>query len=138
MSQVTVGELAVDPLARPVHLAGRELALTRREFGLSTFLARHAGTVVSRHRLLTDVWREDCIDDQTIEVHVSALLRKPGCRRRAALPAHGARSGRQTGGTALRGPVSSPCAIRRRSRRRRVLRGKRFYVSAWRPDSPPR
>ncbi|MGR4878126.1 response regulator transcription factor [Streptomyces sp. LARHCF249] len=84
MSPVTVGELTVDPLARSAHLAGRELALTRREFDLLAFLARHAGAVVSRHRLLTDVWREAYIDDQTIDVHVSALRRKLG--ERAAAP----------------------------------------------------
>ncbi|MCB5167558.1 response regulator transcription factor [Streptomyces bambusae] len=83
MSPVTVGELTVDPLARSAHLAGRELALTRREFDLLAFLARHAGTVVSRRRLLADVWREAYIEDQTIDVHVSALRRKLGERASA-------------------------------------------------------
>ncbi|MGW1765092.1 response regulator transcription factor [Streptomyces sp. NPDC002073] len=83
MRPVTVGELTVDPLARSAHLAGRELPLTRREFDLLAFLARHAGTVVSRRRLLADVWREAYIEDQTIDVHVSALRRKLGERASA-------------------------------------------------------
>ncbi|MFI8823897.1 response regulator transcription factor [Streptomyces sp. NPDC053431] len=82
-SPVTVGELTVDPLARSAHLAGRELLLTRREFDLLAFLARHAGTVVSRRRLLAEVWREAYIEDQTIDVHVSALRRKLGERASA-------------------------------------------------------
>ncbi|MFG2867254.1 response regulator transcription factor [Streptomyces sp. NPDC048338] len=83
MSPVTVGELAVDPLARSAYLAGHELVLTRREFDLLAFLARHAGTVISRRRLLTEVWREAYIEDQTIDVHVSALRRKLGERASA-------------------------------------------------------
>ncbi|MFF5445616.1 response regulator transcription factor [Streptomyces sp. NPDC012888] len=80
----TVGELAVDPGARTAHLAGRELRLTRREFDLLAFLALHAGQVVSKRRLLTEVWREPYVDDQTVDVHLSSLRRKLG--ERAAAP----------------------------------------------------
>ncbi|MEV7520454.1 response regulator transcription factor [Streptomyces sp. NPDC091371] len=80
----TVGELAVDPGARTAHLAGRELHLTRREFDLLAFLAQHTGQVVSKRRLLTEVWREPYVDDQTVDVHLSSLRRKLG--ERAAAP----------------------------------------------------
>ncbi|MFD7260421.1 response regulator transcription factor [Streptomyces sp. NPDC059874] len=80
----TVGELAVDPGARTAYLAGRELHLTRREFDLLAFLAHHTGTVVSKRRLLTEVWREPYVDDQTVDVHLSSLRRKLG--ERAAAP----------------------------------------------------
>ncbi|MGE7386237.1 response regulator transcription factor [Streptomyces sp. NPDC004126] len=79
-----VGELAVDPGARTAHLAGRELRLTRREFDLLAFLAHHTGQVVSKRRLLTEVWREPYVDDQTVDVHLSSLRRKLG--ERAAAP----------------------------------------------------
>ncbi|MBW5485656.1 response regulator transcription factor [Streptomyces bambusae] len=81
---VTVGELAVDPGARTAYLAGRELRLTRREFDLLAFLALHTGQVVSKRRLLTEVWREPYVDDQTVDVHLSSLRRKLG--ERAAAP----------------------------------------------------
>ncbi|MFI8360413.1 response regulator transcription factor [Streptomyces sp. NPDC085612] len=80
----TVGELTVHPGARTAHLAGRELRLTRREFDLLAFLALHAGQVVSKRRLLTEVWREPYVDDQTVDVHLSSLRRKLG--ERAAAP----------------------------------------------------
>ncbi|MEU2390200.1 response regulator transcription factor [Streptomyces sp. NPDC007369] len=80
----TVGELTVDPGARTAYLAGRELRLTRREFDLLAFLAHHAGQVVSKRRLLTEVWREPYVDDQTVDVHLSSLRRKLG--ERAAAP----------------------------------------------------
>ncbi|MFI8342041.1 response regulator transcription factor [Streptomyces sp. NPDC085639] len=80
----TVGELVVDPGARTAYLAGRELHLTRREFDLLAFLAHHTGQVVSKRRLLTEVWREPYVDDQTVDVHLSSLRRKLG--ERAAAP----------------------------------------------------
>ncbi|MET8679327.1 response regulator transcription factor [Streptomyces sp. NPDC004647] len=73
-----VGELLVDPLARAAHLAGRELRLTRREFDLLAYLAAHADQVVSRRRILADVWRQPYVEDQTIDVHLSSLRRKLG------------------------------------------------------------
>lgn len=79
-----VGELSVDPGARTAYLAGRELRLTRREFDLLAFLAHHTGQVVSKRRLLTEVWREPYVDDQTVDVHLSSLRRKLG--ERAAAP----------------------------------------------------
>jgi DNA-binding response OmpR family regulator len=81
---VQVGELVVDPLARTAHLAGQELRLTRREFDLLAYLAAHADQVVSRRQLLADVWRQPYVEDQTIDVHLSALRRKLG--ERAAQP----------------------------------------------------
>ncbi|WP_166629884.1 response regulator transcription factor [Streptomyces sp. GC420] len=81
---VQVGELVVDTLARSAHLAGRELKLTRREFDLLAYLAAHADQVISRRRLLAEVWRRPYVEDQTIDVHLSALRRKMG--ERAARP----------------------------------------------------
>ncbi|MEU8567334.1 response regulator transcription factor [Streptomyces pathocidini] len=75
-----VGDLLVDPPARTARLAGRELRLTRREFDLLAYLAFHADQVVSRRRILTDVWRQPYVEDQTIDVHLSALRRKLGER----------------------------------------------------------
>ncbi|MFD9455114.1 response regulator transcription factor [Streptomyces sp. NPDC059985] len=79
----TVGELSVDPAARTAHLAGLELHLTRREFDLLAFLAHHTGQVVSKRRLLSEVWREPYVDDQTVDVHLSSLRRKLGERASA-------------------------------------------------------
>ncbi|MGP3952467.1 response regulator transcription factor [Streptomyces sp. 7N604] len=81
---IQVGELLVDPAARTAQLAGRELRLTRREFDLLAYLAAHADQVVSRRRILADVWRQPYVEDQTIDVHLSALRRKLG--EKAAQP----------------------------------------------------
>ncbi|MBP0937649.1 response regulator transcription factor [Streptomyces sp. KCTC 0041BP] len=78
MRPVSVGRLTVDSGARTAVLEGRELRFTRREFDLLAFLAHHAGQVVSKRRLLSEVWREPYVDDQTVDVHLSALRRKLG------------------------------------------------------------
>ncbi|GAA2748814.1 MULTISPECIES: response regulator transcription factor [Kitasatospora] len=77
---ITVGGLRIEPLGRTAVLDGVELQLTRREFDLLAYLARHADQVVSKRQVLADVWREPYVDDQTIDVHLSALRRKLGER----------------------------------------------------------
>jgi DNA-binding response OmpR family regulator len=75
----TVGELSVDFERREATLAGRQLALTRKEFDLLAYLARRPGRVVTRRELLAEVWQQPYgTDDQTIDTHVSWLRRKLG------------------------------------------------------------
>ncbi|MEV7770790.1 response regulator transcription factor [Kitasatospora sp. NPDC086791] len=81
---LVLGELRIDPLARTVHLGGREIGLTRREFDLLSFLALNADRVVSKRQLLAEVWRQAYVDEQTVDVHLSCLRRKLG--ERAARP----------------------------------------------------
>jgi two-component system, OmpR family, response regulator RegX3 len=73
------GELALDPARRSVTLAGDELDLTRREFELLELLMREAGSVVSRERLIDEVWDVNWFGStKTLDVHVSSLRRKLG------------------------------------------------------------
>lgn len=51
-----VGDLVLDPDMKQVRRGGREIALTAKEFTLLAYLMEHAGTVVSRQRLLSNVW----------------------------------------------------------------------------------
>lgn len=74
-----VGELRIDPRAREASLSGRPLELTRREFDLLCYLARRAGTVVSKRELLAEIWRQPFGGgDKTVDVHLSWLRRKLG------------------------------------------------------------
>ncbi len=76
---VRVGTLEVDPAARRVTLAGREIALTGYEFALLLALARRAGRVLSREQLM-ELARGSAEDafDRSIDVHVSRLRQKLG------------------------------------------------------------
>jgi two-component system response regulator RegX3 len=74
-----IGELEVDPRSRRVRIGGREVDLTPKEFDLLAFLARDPGAVVSRPRLLDEVWETSWYgSSKTIDVHVAALRRKLG------------------------------------------------------------
>lgn len=77
-----VADLRIDPTARTAHLAGRELPLTRREFDLLAYLAANADQVISRQRILAEVWQQPYVEDQTVDVHLSALRRKMGEKAR--------------------------------------------------------
>jgi DNA-binding response OmpR family regulator len=69
--------LRVEPSARRVLAAGREVALTQREFDLLAFLARHPGQVFSRDRLMELVWQlPDYSDSSTVTVHIRRLRAK--------------------------------------------------------------
>jgi DNA-binding response OmpR family regulator len=74
---IVVGDLSVDPAARIARRGERELELTRREFELLDVLARNAGVVLTRQRLLELVWGYDwAADGNVVDVFVSYLRRK--------------------------------------------------------------
>jgi two-component system, OmpR family, response regulator ResD len=71
------GDLEIDPQARSVAVAGREVELTAREFDLLLFLAQHPGQVFSRDQLMDRVWRFPFYTDTTtVTVHVRRLRAK--------------------------------------------------------------
>jgi two-component system response regulator RegX3 len=74
-----VGELRLDRDRRATSLAGEELDLTRKEYELLELLMREAGSVVSRERLIDEVWDVNWFGStKTLDVHVSSLRRKLG------------------------------------------------------------
>jgi two-component system, OmpR family, response regulator RegX3 len=76
---VRVGAMSVDMERRQVLLHGDEIDLTAKEFDLLAALAARPGAVVSRQRLLDEVWNgRHHIATKTIDVHVASLRRKLG------------------------------------------------------------
>ncbi len=74
---VVVGDLAIDPAAHTVMVAGRAVALSPREFDLLHALALEAGRVVSVDDLLARVWgAEYAGEPQVVYVHVRWLREK--------------------------------------------------------------
>ena len=73
----SVGAIRIDSSGRRVWSGDVEVELTRREFDVLEFLARRAGTVVSKDEILSGVWGFDFAGDPNIiEVHVGRLRRK--------------------------------------------------------------
>jgi heavy metal response regulator len=56
MRALAVADLEIDPAARSVRRAGREVALTSKEYLLLELLARRAGQVVTRTEIMDQVW----------------------------------------------------------------------------------
>jgi DNA-binding response OmpR family regulator len=76
---LVVGGLEIDVRARRTRLDGVALDLTPREFELLRHLAEHAGEVVTKRQLLTEVWKQAWGgSDKTVDVHLSWLRRKLG------------------------------------------------------------
>ncbi|MGZ5340779.1 MAG: response regulator transcription factor [Solirubrobacterales bacterium] len=76
-ASIVVGDLSLNSDSREVHRGEREIELTKREFELLEYLAENQRLVVSRERLLEEVWGYDPTDDtNTIDVFISNLRRK--------------------------------------------------------------
>ncbi len=74
-----VGDLHLDASKRRATLDGDELDLTRKEFELLELLMREAGSVITRERLIDEVWDVNWFGStKTLDVHVSGLRRKLG------------------------------------------------------------
>jgi DNA-binding response OmpR family regulator len=76
---VRLGAVSVDLARRTVSRDGQPLPLTRKEFDLLALLVRSGGAVVSRDRILAEVWRTTWRGvGRTLEVHVASLRGKLG------------------------------------------------------------
>ena len=76
-SVVEIGRVRLDADSHTVEIAGEETAMPLREFELLEYLMRNERLVVSRERLLEDVWGYDPFSmTNTIDVFVSNLRRK--------------------------------------------------------------
>ena len=74
-----LGDLRVDPAARRVWRAGEEVRLTPTEFDLLLCLAGDPGAVVTRDRLMAEVWGwPGASGTRTVDSHVKGLRAKVG------------------------------------------------------------
>jgi DNA-binding response OmpR family regulator len=71
------GKLSIDFADMHVACDGRDVRLTRKEFALLATLAKSAGRVATRQRLLDDVWGHQYYGDtRTLDVHIRRLRQK--------------------------------------------------------------
>ncbi|MBS0534033.1 MAG: response regulator [Proteobacteria bacterium] len=72
-----VGGLEIDAVRHRVMRGGAELKLTPKEFELLSFLARHAGRVITHRQILTAVWGPAHTEDtQYLRVYIGQLRQK--------------------------------------------------------------
>ena len=71
------GILRVDPDSHRASVEGRELTLTAKEFQLLVALMSRPGRVMTRERLLDEVWGSDItVTSRTIDTHLKRLREK--------------------------------------------------------------
>jgi len=74
---IETGDFRIDPGARTVHVKGRLVHLTPKEFDLLVFLARRAGKVVTHRALLGAVWGGESTEQvEYLRVFVGQLRKK--------------------------------------------------------------
>ncbi|MFW6773471.1 response regulator [Nocardioides sp. CPCC 205120] len=94
-----LGDLRVDPRARRTWRGGEEVRLTPTEFDLLLCLAADPGAVVTRERLLAEVWGwAEASGTRTVDSHVKGLRAKIGAD--LVRTVHGVGYALETGGPA--------------------------------------
>ncbi|OAN11606.1 DNA-binding response regulator [Photobacterium jeanii] len=74
---IKVGEITIDLESRDVSQNGEHVTLTRTEFELLVFLAKHAGRVFTRDELLDQVWGYNHYPTtRTVDTHILQLRQK--------------------------------------------------------------
>jgi two-component system alkaline phosphatase synthesis response regulator PhoP len=87
METFAFGDVRLHVRARQVFKAGREVRLTRKEFDLLRYFVEHPGEVITRDRLLDEVWGyERFPTTRTVDTHVLRLRQK--LERDPEHPAH--------------------------------------------------
>lgn len=74
-----VGNIEIDPAARSVHVDGKSVNFTAKEYDLLEYFVANAGRVISRDEILEKVWGgQHTTDSNVIEVFVCHLRGKIG------------------------------------------------------------
>ena len=73
------GLLRIDSLTLRVYVGGREVRLAKKELELLLMLVRNRPAVVSRDRILAEVWQmADDVETRTVDAHIRNLRKKIG------------------------------------------------------------
>ncbi|HEY5674374.1 MAG TPA: response regulator [Malonomonas sp.] len=76
---VNYAGISVDEVKHKVFVAGREIALTNKEFELLLLFVKHPRRVFTRNQLLTTIWGYDAdVYTRTVDSHISTLRKKLG------------------------------------------------------------
>jgi TldD protein len=77
--RLKIGTMVIDRSAREVHVEGRPITLTTKEFSLLAYLSENRGRVKSREQLLARVWGASYEGGpRTVDIHVRRLRAKLG------------------------------------------------------------
>lgn len=76
-TELTVGDLRLDPAGREVRVGGRTIELTAREFAILELFTRRVGEVLRRDQILDHVWDfASAPASNVVDQHVASVRRK--------------------------------------------------------------
>jgi DNA-binding response OmpR family regulator len=76
------GELRIDSKSFRVYRHGTEIRLARKELELLWLLVRNRSSVISRDRILAEVWQmSEEVETRTVDAHIRNLRKKIGAER---------------------------------------------------------
>ena len=79
---VSISGIEIDTLGHTVKIDGEEIEMTAKEYDLLLMFARNKGIVLSRDKILNEVWGYDYFgDDRTVDWQIKLLRGKLGKRR---------------------------------------------------------
>ena len=77
--EYTIGELYLCPARHIIRAAGKDVALTLKEFELLCLLVQNRGKVFTRDAILRDIWGYEFDgENRTVDVHIRTLRAKLG------------------------------------------------------------
>jgi DNA-binding response OmpR family regulator len=86
------GELKIDEKSFRVYRYGKEIKLAKKEFELLCLLVRNRSAVISRDRILSEIWHmSDEVETRTVDAHIRNLRKKIGSERIATVVGFGYR-----------------------------------------------
>lgn len=79
---ISAGGIEIDTLGRTVKVDGEQIELTAKEYELLLTLVKNKGIVLTRDKILNEVWGYDYFgDDRTVDWQIKLLRGKLGQRR---------------------------------------------------------
>ena len=71
--------IRIDKISRRVYVDDREIELTYKEFELLAYLVQNKGIVLSRDKIMSEIWGFDFEgESRTVDVHIAFLRQKLG------------------------------------------------------------
>lgn len=78
-NSLVLGEILIDKSKRKVFISGKEAELTYKEYELLVLLTKSTNSVLSREKIMNEIWGTDYIgESRTLDMHINSLRKKLG------------------------------------------------------------
>lgn len=78
-NSLVLGEILIDKSKRKVFISGKEAELTYKEYELLVLLIMSSNSVLSREKIMNEIWGTDYIgESRTLDMHINSLRKKLG------------------------------------------------------------